>query len=239
MHMTPQETEAFVERFLKRVDVSPNVEILLFPPFTSIDRAARLLQGSAIGLGGQDLHTEASGAYTGAISGEMLRASGCRYALAGHSERRHIFGDDDRTVNRKLHASLAAGLGPVLCVGEVLEERKAQKTDAIVSGQVDAGLDGVGPEDIGRVAVAYEPVWAIGTGETATPDQAQETISMIRRRLSERFGTSSAQRIRILYGGSVKPENAAALLQKPDIDGALVGGASLDPEAFVQIIEAG
>jgi len=236
MHKTPQETEAFVAAFRDRVAANSNVEILLLPPFTSLERASRLLEGTRIGLGGQDLHFEARGAYTGAISGEMLRASGCRYVLAGHSERRHVFGDDDATVARKFRAAFTADLLPILCVGEVLEERKAGKTDAVVATQLETALADVTEAETDRITVAYEPVWAIGTGETATPDQAQEAIAGIRRRLAERFDASSVESIRILYGGSVKPENTADLIAQPDIDGLLVGGASLDPDAFARIV---
>jgi len=238
MHMTPQETETFVERFLDRLGAAPtDAEVLLFPPYTSLDRAARLLEGTNVALGGQDLHPEPSGAFTGAISGGMLRASGCRYVLVGHSERRHVFGDDDAAVHGKLRAALAAELLPILCVGERLEERQADETQRVLTTQLEAGLRGV-DESVDRIAIAYEPVWAIGTGETATPDQAQETIASIRRWLAERFDPAAADGIRILYGGSVKPDNAAALAGQPDIDGALVGGASLDPESFARIVEA-
>ena len=236
MYMTPQETEAFIASFLDRISGSEKVEILLIPPYTSLERAARLLERTTVELGGQDLYFEESGAYTGAVSGEMIRASGCRYVLAGHSERRHVFGDDDATVARKLRAALTADLLPILCVGEVLEERKAGRTDAVVASQLEAAFADVAEAETKRITVAYEPVWAIGTGETATPDQAQEAIAGIRRHLTERFGASSAESIRILYGGSVKPENTADLIAQPDIDGLLVGGASLDPDAFARIV---
>ncbi|MFC2077658.1 triose-phosphate isomerase [Candidatus Bipolaricaulota bacterium] len=237
MHMTPQETEAFITRFLGcRVEAS-SVEVLLLPPYTSLDRAARLLEGTGVGLGAQDLHFEERGAYTGAISGEMLRASGCRYVLAGHSERRHVFGDDDATVGRKLRAALSAELLPILCVGETLEDRRSGKTDDVVAAQLAAGFGGLDASDTESIAIAYEPVWAIGTGETATPEQAQEAIASIRGWLADRFDATAADVVRILYGGSVKPENAAALLAQPGIDGALVGGASLDPSAFSRIVK--
>jgi len=237
MHMTPQEAEAFIARFLDcGVEVS-NVEVLLLPPYTSLDRVARLLDGSGIGLGAQDLHFEPRGAYTGAISGEMLRASGCRYVLVGHSERRHVFGEDSATVGRKLCAALSAELLPILCVGERLEDRRSGKADDVVAAQLAAGLAGLEVSDTESIAIAYEPVWAIGTGETATPGQAQEAIAAIRGWLAGRFSATAANAVRILYGGSVKPGNAASLLARPDIDGALVGGASLDPDAFAQIVK--
>jgi triosephosphate isomerase len=236
MNKTPGETEAFIAAFLQSSAATAEPEVLLIPPFTSLDRAARFLEGSSVSLGAQDLHPEAKGAFTGAVSGEMIRASGCTYVLAGHSERRHVFGDTSETVGRKLRAALSAELRPILCVGELIEERRAGTTDDVLSAQLEAGLDGVSKAEMTGVAVAYEPVWAIGTGETATPEQAQETIAEIRRRLAERFGEDTADATRILYGGSVKPENAADLVGQPDIDGALVGGASLDPEAFARIV---
>jgi len=237
MHMTPTETEAFCEAFVGMIGDGA-ADVLLIPPFPSLDRARSALGGSAVALGAQDIHPEPSGAFTGAVSGTMLHDVGCAYVLVGHSERRHLFGDDDAMVNRKLHAVLAAGLEPILCVGEVLGERKAGSTEDVVSSQLDRGLADVGPEAFEQITIAYEPVWAIGTGETATPEQAQETIAAIRSWIAEHFGEAHASSVRILYGGSVKPGNAAELLAQPDIDGALVGGASLDPEAFAQIVAA-
>ena len=237
MNMTPQETEAFIGEFVDRIGTRSAVDVLLIPPFTSLDRAGRLLEGTVVALGAQDLHVETKGAYTGAVSGAMIRATGCRYVLVGHSERRHVFGDSNETVGRKLRAALDADLLPILCVGETLEERRGGRTDDIVGAQLEAGLAEVGPDEIGRITVAYEPVWAIGTGETATPDQAQEAIATIRQKLVDRFGKAAAEKTRILYGGSVKPENAASLVAEPDIDGALVGGASLDPGSFAEIVE--
>ncbi|MGB2982788.1 MAG: triose-phosphate isomerase [Candidatus Bipolaricaulia bacterium] len=241
MHMTPQETEAFISSFLDRIPGerdAGSAEALLVPPYTNLDRAASLLEGTGVELGAQDLYYEEQGAYTGAVSGGMIRACGCRYVLVGHSERRHVFGDDDETVARKLGAALASGLLPILCVGEVLEERRSGRTEDVVFSQLRSALQDVGSEEATRIVVAYEPVWAIGTGETATPDQAQDAIASIRRRLSERFDTVLAERARILYGGSITPENAASLVSESDIDGALVGGASLDPESFARILAA-
>ena len=239
MNKTPEETGAFIEAFLPNLVDSPNVEVLLIPPYTSLESADRRLAGSSVRLGAQDLFHEASGAYTGAISAPMLVACGCRYVLAGHSERRHVFGDDDAIVRRKLVAALDGGLLPILCVGETLAERRGGETEAILTRQLSAALDDSEAGTMGRIVVAYEPVWAIGTGETATPEQAQEAIAGIRAWLSGRFDRPTAERARILYGGSVKPENAADLLARPDIDGALVGGASLDPEALAAIVDAG
>ncbi len=241
MHMTPQETEAFISAFLDRISGEREAdapETLLIPPYTSLDRAARLLEGAGVELGAQDLHHEEQGAYTGAVSGSMIRACGCRYVLVGHSERRHVFDDDDETVTRKLRAALHVGLLPILCVGEVLEERRSGRTEDVVFAQLRAAVQNVDSEEVARVVIAYEPVWAIGTGETASPDQAQDAIAAIRGWLAERFDIVLAERARILYGGSVKPENAASLVAQPDIDGALVGGASLDPDAFARILVA-
>jgi len=241
MHMTPTETEAFCSAFASSVagaQAGSNTEILLIPPFPSLDRARGALAGSDVKLGAQDVHPEPSGAFTGAVSGSMLSDVGCAYVLVGHSERRHVFGDDDAMVNRKLHAALGAGLLPILCVGEVLDDRKAGSTDDVISTQLDRGLADIGPEALEQITIAYEPVWAIGTGETATPEQAQETIAVIRSWVAEHFGDALASSVRILYGGSVKPANARELLAQPDIDGALVGGASLNAETFAQIVAA-
>jgi len=237
MHMTPAETEAFITAFLDQ-GVPASTEVLLIPPFTSLERASRRLKGTAISLGAQDLHHETQGAFTGAVSGEMIRESGCQYVLVGHSERRHLFGDDDGAIRRKLRAALAARLRPILCIGETLEERRSGRTGRVLDAQLAAALDGVSREEMTRLTIAYEPVWAIGTGETATPAQAQQAIADIRRKLAERFGGEIAAKTRLLYGGSVKPENAADLLCQPDVDGALVGGASLDPQAFARIAQA-
>jgi len=238
MNKTPQETQEFIERFLERSAVGHDLDILLLPPFTSLDRAGRLLAGSGIDLGGQDLHPAVSGAFTGAVSAGMLVDCGCSHVLVGHSERRHLFGDADGDVNAKLHAALDAGLRPILCVGETLDERKAGRTTAVLGRQLEGGLDGVDVDAMTPIVIAYEPVWAIGTGETATPDQAQEAIAFLRERLANRFGAACAEATRILYGGSVKPSNARDLQTQPDIDGALIGGASLDPESLAQIVEA-
>jgi triosephosphate isomerase len=216
------------------------VDILLIPPYTSLESAGRRLRDSPVRLGAQDLFHEPSGAYTGAISAAMLVACGCRYVLVGHSERRHVFGDDDATVRRKLDAALGGDLVPILCIGETLEERRGGKTDAVLTRQLSAALGGVkvvGAVD--RLVIAYEPVWAIGTGETATLGQAEEAIAAIRAWCARRVSPSAAGRVRILYGGSVKPDNAAELLAQSDIDGALVGGASLDVGAFAAIVDAG
>jgi len=235
MHSTPAETEKFLTRFLPLVRAS-QAEIALFPPFTSLDRAGRLLQGTSIALGAQDVYPEPKGAFTGAVSSGMLAACGCRYVLVGHSERRHVFGDGDAIVRRKLDAVLAAGLDPVLCVGETLDERRAGGTYDVLETQLTAGLRKLELALAARVVIAYEPVWAIGTGETATPEQAQEASAWIRGWLGRTLGARPATATCVLYGGSVKPDNARALLALPDVDGALVGGASLDPDGFAAIV---
>ncbi|MGD9675261.1 MAG: triose-phosphate isomerase [Candidatus Bipolaricaulia bacterium] len=235
MHKTPAETEEFIARFLVLVPQT-TAEILLAPAYPSLDRAGRLLRGTGIALGAQDLHPEARGAYTGAVSAEMLVGCGCRYVLVGHSERRHIFSEPDDLVRRKLQAALAAGLRPVLCVGETLAERRDGATERVLERQLDSGLRDVMPHAIADFVVAYEPVWAIGTGETATAGQAQEAAAWIREWVRDRLGRSTGDAVRILYGGSVNPDNASGLLALADVDGALVGGASLDPSAFARIV---
>ena len=239
MNKTPEETASFIDAFLPRLVDASATEVLLLPPYTSLESTGRRLSGTPIELGAQDVHHEASGAYTGAISAPMLVGCGCRYVLVGHSERRRVFGDDDDAVRRKLRAALDAGLSPILCVGETLDERRTGETEAVLTRQLSAALDGLENDATDRIVIAYEPVWAIGTGETATPAQAQEAIVGVRAWLAERFDGPTAAKVRILYGGSVKPENAGELVGLPDVDGALVGGASLDPEAFAAIVEAG
>jgi len=238
MNKTPQETQKFIESLPSAVTEFPGCDVLLIPPFTSLDRAARLLSESRVFLGAQDMHFETSGAYTGAISANMLVACGCDFMLAGHSERRHVFGDSNDVVNRKLHAALENGLRPILCVGETLDQRQGERTEAILDNQLGGGLKDVDEAALIGIVIAYEPVWAIGTGETATPEQAQSAIAFIRGWIEACFSKPAADAMRILYGGSVKPANAHSLQIQPDIDGALIGGASLDPDSFTQIIEA-
>ncbi|MBU0595401.1 triose-phosphate isomerase, partial [Candidatus Bipolaricaulota bacterium] len=228
----------FVRSLLPLLGEASAVDVLILPPYTSLDRLGRILEGTEIALGAQDLHFEATGAYTGAVSSSMLAACGCRYVLVGHSERRHVFGDDDATVARKLHAALGGGLLPILCVGERLEERRAGETESVLVRQLSSALADVTSGEMARITIAYEPVWAIGTGETATPQQAQQACATIREWLASRYDDGLAKRARILYGGSVKPDNASLLLDEPDIDGALIGGASLDAEVFARILDA-
>ncbi len=213
-------------------------DVVLFPPYPFLADVADVVENSNIEVGAQNVHPEPQGAFTGEVSAAMLAAVGCRWAIVGHSERRDLFGEKDAFLNKKLRAALPAGLKPILCVGEHIEERDAGQAQAVVGGQVRACLEGFSAEDMERVALAYEPVWAIGTGRTATPQQANEMHAAIRALLGELFGPQAAAATRILYGGSVKPSNAKALMAEADIDGALVGGASLKVEDFVQIVRA-
>jgi len=225
-----REVRAAAEPFADRIDVA------IAPPFTALAAAAEALSGSRVGLGAQNLHWEAQGAFTGEISAAMLVEAGCRYVLCGHSERRQFFGDTDEWVQKKTRAALAAGLHPIVCVGETLPEREAGKTLEVVGRQVRAALSGLAAAQVASLTVAYEPVWAIGTGKTATSAQAQEVHAAIRAILAE-LAPSAAASVRILYGGSVKPDNAAELMSQPDVDGALVGGASLKALDFTGIIQ--
>ncbi len=215
-----------------------DVDVGIAPPFVHLAAVARRIEESRVLLGAQDCHWEARGAFTGEISPVMLKAVGCKFVIVGHSERRQYFHEDDGLVGRKARAALAAGLDVILCVGERLEEREAGKTLEVVERQLRGGLEGFGAAELERVTVAYEPVWAIGTGRTATPEQAQEVHGAIRRVVADLGGDAVAAVMRIQYGGSVKPDNAAALMAQPDVDGALVGGASLDAEAFAAIVRA-
>lgn len=237
MHMTREEGRALATA-LREAAQADGPRICLFPPFTAVATVADAVRGSGIEVGGQNLHWEAKGAFTGEISAAMLVEAGASCVLVGHSERRQFFGETDETANRKVRAALEAGLTPILCVGETLEQRDAGDTLAVVGGQVRAGLAGLGPEELAKVVIAYEPVWAIGTGRTATPAQAQEVHASIRGVLRE-LGGDVADAMPIQYGGSVNPKNAAELLALPDVDGALVGGASLDADSFAAIIRAG
>lgn len=214
------------------------VDMLVAPPSISIVDVARRLHHTGVLVAGQDLHPEPAGAFTGALSGEMLRDAGCSHVIVGHSERRKIFGDSNEWVGRKVHAALRSGLIPILCLGETLEERDAGVVEAVVCGQLDAGLAGLESDQVATCVLAYEPVWAIGTGRTASPEQAQEVHATIRRWLENHHPDYVAQQVRVLYGGSVNPGNAAELLSQPDIDGALVGGAALDATSFAAIATA-
>ena len=216
------------------------VELVLCPPALYVETVGSALANakSTVGLGAQNMHDKASGAFTGEVAPPMLVDLGCQYVILGHSERRTLFGETDAAVNVKTKAALAAGLVPIVCVGETLEEREAGKTAAVVTGQVQGSLAGLSAADLEKVVVAYEPVWAIGTGKVATPEQAQEVHALIRRLLAGLSSPEVAARVRIQYGGSVKPDNAADLARQPDIDGALVGGASLKADDFLGIAKA-
>lgn len=215
-----------------------NVDVAVIPPFIYLQAVARALSASSIAVGAQDVYYEGKGAFTGEISTSMLKDVGCTYALCGHSERRHVIGETDELVNKKVAAAISGGLLPIFCVGELIEERKADKTTEVVTRQIKNGLAGLSAEKLSAVTLAYEPVWAIGTGLTATSQQAQQVHALIRKLLGEIVDGQLAEEIRILYGGSVKPNNAADLMREPDVDGLLVGGASLNADDFLAIIQA-
>jgi triosephosphate isomerase len=239
MYKTASEAAAAARALKDLTAGAAGVEVMIAPPFTALATVAEVLAGSAIATGAQNLHWEPEGAFTGEIAPGMITDAGCRYVIVGHSERRHLFGETDQDVNRKVKAALAAGLIPVLCIGETESERNAEQTFSVLDKQVRLGLEGVSLQTPGGIVVAYEPVWAIGTGQTATRDQAQEAHAFIRALLRKLYGEPVAEDTRILYGGSVKPSNIAALINMKDIDGALVGGASLEPETFAQIVKLG
>ncbi|MCP4633891.1 MAG: triose-phosphate isomerase [candidate division Zixibacteria bacterium] len=209
--------------------------LLICPSMTNLSLVYNVIKNTVIKLGGQNLHPEKSGAFTGEVSGEMLKTIGCEYVIIGHSERRAMFGDTDEFVNRKISAAIESGLKPILCVGEQLEDREANLTEKVVETQLDGALKGLPTDSMEQVAIAYEPVWAIGTGKTATPEQAEEVHKFIREKISGEFGSQIADDTTILYGGSVKPDNSNTLFSKENIDGFLIGGASLKAESFEKI----
>ena len=235
MNKTLSEAVAFVEAFLPLVEGAEGVDVVLAPPASALDRVGQGLVGSSVKLAAQNVHPEEKGAFTGELSPGMLADLGCAYAIVGHSERRHLFGESDEFVARKAAALLEQDIRPIVCVGETLEEREAERTFEVIEGQLTGSLEPVPAERATEVVVAYEPVWAIGTGRTATPELAQEVHGFIREHLAKRFGDDAAA-MRIQYGGSVKPDNVYDLMAQPDIDGALVGGASLEPESFSKIV---
>jgi triosephosphate isomerase len=237
MHGTVAETRALLRGLRSRLTPgTPDREIVVAPPYTALGAAAAELSGSPIELAAQNVHWEARGAFTGEISAAMLLEAGCRWVIVGHSERRQLFGETDANVNRRARAALKAGLRPIVCIGETLAEREGNRTMDVVRRQARAALMDLGAADIQALCLAYEPVWAIGTGRTATPDQAEEVHAEVRRIVAEVAGAQMAERLRILYGGSVKPDNIDTLMAEPDVDGALVGGASLDVESFARIV---
>ncbi len=236
MHKTCQQAKVFALDLASAVSDVTEVDMMIAPPFTALFPVAEALIGSRVALGGQNIHWEKEGAFTGEISAGMLVSAGCTHVIIGHSERRQYFGETDETVNKKIRAALDENLVPVVCVGETEDEREAEKTFSILDKQVNDGLKGYVAGDLKNLVLAYEPVWAIGTGKTATSEQAQEVHLFLRSLLEKSFGKELASSIRILYGGSVKPDNIKELMGMDDIDGALVGGASLDAETFAKII---
>ncbi len=235
MFKTVQDAVVYTKEFRSLVKDVADVEIVVAPPFTALHAVAEAVRNSPIAVAAQDVFWEKEGAYTGEVSAPMVREAGAEYVIIGHSERRQLFGETDLTVNRKVSASLAADLIPIVCIGETLAEREKNDTMDVLDRQIKQGLDGLTGEQVGGVVVAYEPVWAIGTGRNATTEQAQEAHAHIRRRLRSWFGGDAADKVQILYGGSVKPDNIAGLIAQEDVDGALVGGASLTTASFAEI----
>lgn len=236
MYKTPADTQAFFDGFLPLVKAAAGRDIAICPPYIDLHVALAAARGSNVGIGAQNLAAGKEGAMTGEISGHMLQSLGVRYVIIGHSERRQFFGENEAGVLSKTQAALEYGLTPIVCCGELLAERESGKTDAVLAAQFDGGMAPLTPEQFAKIVIAYEPVWAIGTGKVATPEQAQDAHAFIRARIAAKFGAAQAAATRILYGGSVKPDNVAGLMSKPDIDGALVGGASLDPKSFAGVV---
>jgi triosephosphate isomerase len=236
MYKTREETLGFFEGFLPLVAGAKHCDIVIAPPFTALCAAGEASHGSHVAIAGQDLHWAQEGAFTGEVSGRMLAESGCGYVLIGHSERRQYFGETDESVQKKTKAALEAKLTPIVCVGELLAERESNQTQAVLKRQFEGGLGALTPEEFSRILMAYEPVWAIGTGRTATPEIASQAHRYLRGLAAARFAPEKASALRILYGGSVKPDNIKGLMAQAEIDGALVGGASLDPKSFAAIV---
>jgi len=236
MYKTVHEAVAFAKEFRVTVKDVTDVEIVLAPPFTALHAVADAARNSNIGVSGQNLHWEREGAFTGEVTAAMLKEAGAEYVIIGHSERRRLFHETDETVNRKLIAALGEHLTPIVCIGETLEQRERDETLMVLDRQIKAGLDGLTGDQVTTLVLAYEPVWAIGTGRNATPDQAGEAHAHIRSRLRQWFGAPAADQCHVIYGGSVKPDNIHELIMLPDVDGALVGGASLDIRAFGEIV---
>jgi triosephosphate isomerase len=238
MNKSVAEAQALAKAIRLELADEAKVDVVLCPPFTAIHAVSDVVSDCQIAIGAQNMHWEASGAYTGEISAAMLREQHCRYVILGHSERRQYFAETDDSVNKKTVAALAAGLKPIVCVGETLAERQAGRIEEVITTQVNGSLKGIEAAKLKTVVVAYEPVWAIGTGLTASPEQAQEVHALIRGLLAKLSNEATAQSVRIQYGGSMKPSNAAELLAKPDIDGGLIGGAALDAPSFIGIVKA-
>ncbi len=238
MYTTAATARDLASAVARGVGGETRVTVAVCPPFPYQIPVAEVLRGANVALGAQDVYVEKEGAFTGEVSPAMLLDVGCRYVIIGHSERRHVLHENDQLINRKVHAALAAGLHVILCVGETLQEREADRTQAVLETQLAGGLAGLRGDQLGALVIAYEPVWAIGTGKNATPAQAQEAHAFIRGRVGQMFGEKVASALPIQYGGSVKPDNATALLGQPDVDGALVGGASLKADSFLAIVQA-
>ena len=237
MYKTAPEAAETAKQLVESLGAVAGVDIMIAPTFTALESVSGVIKNSPVALGAQNLYWEDEGAYTGEISAPMLKSVGCQYCIIGHSERRQYFGETDETVNKKIHAAIQTGLKPVFCVGETEQEREAEQTLSVLDKQVKEGLERLVPDQLDTLIVAYEPVWAIGTGKTATDDQAQEVHQFIRSLIEKSFGNDLSKSVRILYGGSVKPDNIANLMAMPDIDGALVGGASLSAESFGKIVQ--
>ncbi len=241
MNKTAAEVESYLKSFLKEIGDDTSVEVVVIPPFTALAKASEILETErtqAVKLGAQNMNPEKSGAFTGEISAGMLRDLYVRYVVLGHSERRALYGEDDAFVNRKVISALDSSLRPILCIGETLAQRDAGQVESVLETQLRGGLASVEEKQLTDLVIAYEPVWAIGTGRNATPEQAQDAHAFIRKTLAGMYPEAAADKVRIQYGGSVKPNNAAELMAQPDIDGALVGGASLDPHDFSEIVAA-
>ena len=236
MFKTVHEAVVYVKEFRSLVKDIEDVEIVVAPTFTAVHACAEAARNSRVGIAAQNLHWEREGAFTGEISGPMIKEAGAEYVIIGHSERRTLFGETDEAVNRKVRAAIAANLIPIACIGETLAEREAGATLSVLDRQIKAGFDGITGDQVGALVIAYEPVWAIGTGRTATAAQAQEAHAHIRQRLRQWFGGAAADECHVIYGGSVKPDNTKELIGQPDVDGALVGGASLDIKSFFEIV---
>ncbi len=236
MNKSLPEAEELASGLKERLRDFDEADVVLCVPSLYVERVANLLSDTRIGVGSQNLYWEDKGAFTGEISGPMLKSVGCEYVIVGHSERRQYFRETNENVNRKAKAALKTGLTPILCVGETLQERDAGKTEEVVTTQIEESLAGMDEQQMLATVLAYEPIWAIGTGMTATPEQANEVQALIRRLLANGYGSDVAEKVRILYGGSVKPQNVYGLMRQPDIDGGLVGGASLDADSFERIV---
>jgi len=236
MNMNLHQSQKLVSEIINGLGKDSKAEVIICPPFTSLSEVSSLLNGTQIKLGAQNMYYEESGAFTAEISADMLKSVGCEYVILGHSERRVIFDESDELINKKINTALAKGLKPIFCIGELLEQRENGRTINVVSMQIEKGLEEITAEQMKNIIVAYEPVWAIGTGKTATPEQAQEVHFFIRELVAKKYSTSVAENLIIQYGGSVKPDNSSELLSQKDIDGALVGGACLKADSFLSII---